>query len=91
MKGGHIFSDLIRLARINEFTTIGLLRTFAAIDHMHEEHHVPLIGLLVTLMQACCPDQSPGICNTARRIILGSPVALASYEKKFGTARGLRD
>jgi aminopeptidase N len=92
-EGGRAYflAILNRLARINEFTTIGLLRTFAAIDYMHDEHHVPLIGMLVTLMQACCPEQSPGICNTTRRIILGSPVALASYEKKFGTVRGLRD
>jgi aminopeptidase N len=87
----YFLAILIRLTRINEFTTIGLLRTFAAIDYMHDEHHVPLIGMLVMLMQECCPEESPGICNTTRRIILGSPVALASYEKKHGTVRGLRD
>ncbi|HVP93719.1 MAG TPA: M1 family metallopeptidase [Methanoregulaceae archaeon] len=87
----YFLKILITLAGINEFTTIGLLRTFAAIDLMHKEHHIPLIQVLASLMEACCPEKSPGVCNTARRLILGSPVALASYEKLSGTIQGLRD
>ena len=90
--GRAYFLDILtRLAKINEFTTIGLLRTFAAVDLMYEEHHIPVIDILVSLMEVCRPGGSPGICNTIRRILLGSPVALASYEKQYGTISGLRD
>ncbi|HTY14148.1 MAG TPA: M1 family metallopeptidase [Methanoregulaceae archaeon] len=91
-EGREYFLDILtRLARINEFTTIGLLRTFAAIDLMHVEYRVPLVGVLVSLMQAGDPEQSPAVRNTVRRILLGSPLALASYEKQFGPVSGIGD
>jgi len=75
---------LLRLAAINEFSTVAMLQSFDAIDLMEEEYHVPLVGILVRLMQELDPAKAPSVYNTARRILAGSPLAVARYERESG-------
>ena len=69
-----------RLARINEFTTVGLLHAFDAIDRMEEEYRAPLVAILYELLGELDPEKTPSVYNTIRRILAGSPVAVARYE-----------
>jgi aminopeptidase N len=57
---------------------------------MEEEYHLPLAGMLVDLLGVFAPSEKPVAHNTLRRLLLGAPRALASYEAKFGRVAGLR-
>ena len=75
---------LVRLAPINEFSTVAMLQSFDALDLMEEEYHAPLVGILVRLMKDLDPAKVPSVYNTARRILAGSPVAVGTYEREEG-------
>ena len=77
------------LAEINEYTTVSLLHAFDALDLMEEEYHVPLVGILASLLAELDPVTAPSVYNTARRILLGSPAAVVHYEQAVGAIEAL--
>ena len=86
--GGHSCSRLLRkLSLINEYSTVSLLHAFDALDLMEEEYHVPLVTILVRLLAEIDPTVVPSVYNTTRRILMGSPRAVASYERQEGPSK----
>jgi aminopeptidase N len=84
-KGRRFLSKtMLKLARINEHSTIRMLRVFDAVDRMETRYHVPLIEILVQLLEELDPDTTPSVYNTARRILLGNPEAVKRYEDERG-------
>ena len=79
----------LKLASINEFSTVNMLRVFGEIDLMEEEYYIPLVELLVTLLDEFDPLKTPSVFNTIRRILLGTPKAIEKYETAHGKIRAL--
>jgi aminopeptidase N len=75
---------LLKLAPINEYTIVRMLRVFGDIDSMEEEYYQPLVQILVTLLEKLDPATTPSVYNTTRRILLGAPRAVQAYEKAHG-------
>lgn len=75
---------LQKLCLINEYSTVSLLHAFDALDLMEEQYHVPLVKILARLLTGLDPRAAPSVYNTARRILLGSPAAVANYEREEG-------
>jgi len=48
---------------------------------MDPVYHIPLVELLVFIRDALDPEKFPVIQNTIRRLLLGAPGAVKSYEK----------
>ncbi|NYT06204.1 MAG: M1 family metallopeptidase [Methanomicrobiales archaeon] len=74
---------LIRLARVNEYTTVIALSVFGALDKMDPEDQVPLVGVLADMLTAL-DGGTPAVCNTIRRLLIGAPGAVARYEAATG-------
>ena len=87
---GLLGGILGQLARVNETSLVRALQPLGHLDRMEEEYHLPLAGLLVDLLGSLDPSGNPVGYNTLRRLLLGAPRALATYEAKFGTVKGLR-
>ena len=73
---------LLKLAPINEHSTVTMLRVFGALDAMEEQDQVPLVGILARLLSDLDPEKTPSVYNTARRILLGAPSAVQHYEQR---------
>ena len=80
---------LQRLAPVNEFSTVNMLRVFGEIDRMEEEYHTPLVKILADLLASLDRNATPSVYNTARRILLGNIRAVERYEQEFGKIPGL--
>jgi aminopeptidase N len=80
---------LLKLAPINEFSTVNLLRVFGDVDLMEEEYHIPLVKILVTLLEQLDPATTPSVYNTTRRILLNIPRSVRQYEAVNGTIKAL--
>ena len=85
-----LHQSLLKLAPINEHSTVGMLRVFGALDAMEEADQVPLVGILAGLLADLDKEKTPSVYNTARRILEGSPGAVTRYEQKEGTITALR-
>jgi aminopeptidase N len=85
-EGGRAFlkDALLRLAPINEYSTVRALDAFAFIDRIEERHHVPVVRILADLLAALDPAKTPSVYNTGRRLLLGAPKAVRAYEKEYG-------
>ena len=81
---------LLKLAPINEHSTVSMLRVFGPLDAMEEADQVPLVGILARLLSDLDPEKTPSVYNTARRILAGAPQAVQKYEQKQGKIPGLR-
>ena len=57
--------SLLKLAPINEHSTVGMLRVFGALDAMEEADQVPLVGILARLLTDLDPEKTPSVYNTA--------------------------
>jgi aminopeptidase N len=77
------------LAPINEYSTVGMLRVFGALDAMEESDQVPLTGILAGLLLDLDPEKTPSVYNTIRRLLAGAPAAVRNYEQKYGFIPGL--
>jgi aminopeptidase N len=80
---------LERLAPVNETSLVRALQAFGHLDRMEEKYHLPLAGLLADLLRVFDPSANPVAYNTVRRLLLGSPRALAAYEARFGPLKPL--
>ena len=83
---GRVFLEraLVRLAGINEFSTVNMLHAFDALDNMEEEYHAALVGILLRLVQGLDPKRAPSVYHTARRILDKSPLAVENYQNRNG-------
>jgi aminopeptidase N len=81
---------LLRLAPINEHSTVSMLRVFGALDAMEETDQIPLVGILARLLIDLDPEKTPSVYNTARRILVGAPRAVQKYEQIHGSIPALR-
>ena len=81
---------LLKLAPVNEHSTVGMLRVFGALDAMEEPDQVPLVGILARLLSGLDREKTPSVRNTARRILTGAPHAVEQYERRHGPIPGLR-
>jgi len=80
---------LQKLSLINEYSTVSLLHAFDALDLMEEQYHVPLVRILARLLEDLDPSAAPSVYNTARRILMGSPAAVAHFERVEGSIGAL--
>jgi len=89
---GHTFlqKTLLKLAPINEHSTVSMLRVFGALDAMEEADHIPLVGILAGLLDELDPEKTPSVYNTIRRILAASQRAVRNYEQKLGIIPNLR-
>jgi aminopeptidase N len=85
----YLLKMLEGLGRVNETSTVRALQAFGHLDRMEEEYHLPLAGLLADLLRVFDPSGNPVAYNTVRRLLLGSPRALAAYEARFGPLKPL--
>jgi aminopeptidase N len=84
-----LHQSLLKLAPINEHSTVGMLRVFGALDAMEEADQVPLVGILAGLLADLDKEKTPSVYNTVRRILEGSPGAVMRYEQKQGAITAL--
>jgi aminopeptidase N len=80
---------LLRLAGVNEYSTVSMLRVFGPLEVMGEADQVPVVGILATLLSDLDPGKNPSVYNTARRILAGAPRAVSNYEREMGEIPGL--
>lgn len=75
---------IIKLAGINEYTTVHMLNSFSKINDFPAEFHEPIIRMLVQIMDSLDGKKVPAVYNTIRRLIKGAPDAVKTYQKKHG-------
>lgn len=73
---------IIRLAGINEYSTVGLLNAFSTVEFMDPKYYVPLTGALVKIAEAVDPEKSPSVYNRIIKLLVGAPKAVQMYEKE---------
>jgi len=84
-EGRDFFREvLMRLAPVNQNSTVSLLRAFGAVDQMDPAFHVPLVEMLVTVRENLDHGEFPVVRNTIRRLLLGAPMAVKTYETLHG-------
>ncbi len=77
-------SRIIKLAKINEYTTGRILTIFGNVEKMEKEYWVPVIGVMVECLKSLDAKKQPSVCNTLKRILSKLPKARKAYEKKHG-------
>jgi Aminopeptidase N len=84
-KGRELLGDIVlRLAEVNEYSTVGILNVLANIDRMEDEYHIPLVGMMVGFLNRLDKDHTPSVYNRIRKILLNTPKAVKSYEAVNG-------
>ena len=81
---GFLEKTLLKLAPVNEYSTVAMLRVLGPLDAMEEADQVPLVGILARLLLSLDPAKTPSVSNTARRILAGAPRAVQRYEAQKG-------
>jgi aminopeptidase N len=71
---------IIKLGQVNEYTTMYALKTLQFMDKMPARYHKPLAQILVDVLAALDAKKFPSVCNTAKMILDGNPVAKKSLE-----------
>jgi aminopeptidase N len=80
----YLKETIIKLAKVNEYTTTKLLNMFGNVDKMEEEYHIPLIQVLVEIIESLNQEKQPSVYNTATRILAHLPIAVSKYEEEKG-------
>ncbi len=60
---------LIKLAKINEYSTVRLLGIFSHIDKMEKKYHKPLKKVLEDIMSSVTEESHPSVYNTIKRML----------------------
>jgi aminopeptidase N len=81
---------LMRLAPVNEHSTVSMLRVFGALDAMAVTDQVPLVSILAGLLSDPGMEKTPDVYNTVRRILAGAPRAVQNYEQRYGRIPAFR-
>ncbi|AKB84668.1 M1 family metallopeptidase [Methanococcoides methylutens] len=84
-----LHSILLKLSSVNEYSTTNLLNVFANIDLMEEEYHIPLVSILADMLDTLDPEKVPSVYNRIRKLLQGSPNAVAAYEADAGKLKGM--
>ncbi|NPV50334.1 MAG: M1 family metallopeptidase [Candidatus Methanofastidiosum sp.] len=77
-------NSIIKLSKINEYTAVNAIKVFGNIDDMEEKYHLDLIKVLVDIMSSISQEKMPSVYNTARRLLIGAPVAVGKYKERYG-------
>lgn len=89
-EGRALFAEILRkLAPVNEYTTVNLLNAFANIDLMETKYHIPLVKILADLLGELDPQKYPSVYNRIRKLLLGAPKAVKTYNIEHGEIPGL--
>jgi len=70
-----------KLADINEYNTLHVLKVFGFIDKIAAQHQVPLVGVLKSVLEKLDAKKTPSVVNTIQRILDGSPKGLKRWEE----------
>ncbi|MEN6379527.1 MAG: M1 family metallopeptidase [Methanofastidiosum sp.] len=90
-EGRNFLKDaIIKLSAINEYTAVNAIKVFGNIDDMEEKHHLELVKALIDIMSNITPEKMPSVYNTARRLLIGAPVALGKYKEIYGELEFLK-
>jgi aminopeptidase N len=81
--------SLVRLAKVNEYSTVMALQALSSIDGMDQEYLAPVAKILADLLASTDRKLTPSVYNTTRRLLNSSPKALAAYKNKYGPLPGL--
>lgn len=89
---GRAFMEeaLLKLAAVNEYSTVNMLNAFADIDRMEEKYHEPLVKILASLLEKLDSEKYPSVYNRSKKLLLGAPVALKAYEARHGKVQALK-
>jgi aminopeptidase N len=80
-KGRKLLTEIVlKLAEVNEYSTVSILNVLANIDRMEEEYHIPLVEMMVGFLDRLDPDRTPSVYNRIRKILLNTPNAVKRYE-----------
>jgi aminopeptidase N len=77
-------SMLVKLAQVNEYSTVMALQAFSAVDFMEQPYRADAVKVLADLLASLDPEKTPSVYNTAKRLLKGLPNACREYEEKFG-------
>ncbi|MBP1929918.1 aminopeptidase N [Methanolinea mesophila] len=86
----YLAGSLLRLAKVNEYSTVMALQALSTIDGMDPGYLAPVAKILADLLASTDPGHTPSVYNTTRRLLRGSPKALAAYEAEHGPVQGLK-
>ena len=75
---------LLKLSQINEFTAVHMLSIYGKLDYLEGVDQVENTKVLTGLLASLDRRKFPGVCNTVRRILKGSPKSCAAYKKATG-------
>ncbi len=67
------------------------LQALSSIDGMDPGYLAPVAKILADLLASTDKKSTPSVYNTTRRLLRGSPKALAAYEKEYGKIPGLNN
>ncbi len=77
-------SMLVKLARVNEYSTVMALQAFSAVDSMEQEYRADAVKVVADLLATLDPEETPSVYNTAKRLLKGLPKSCSEYKEKFG-------
>lgn len=84
-QGRKLLGDIVlKLAEVNEYSTVNILNVLANIDKMEDEYHIPLVGMMICFLDRLDSDHTPSVYNRIRKILLNSPKAVKRYEAVNG-------
>ena len=75
---------ILKLAPINEYNTLHLLKTLGTLDKIDAEHQAPLVKMIEEILQQLSQEKTPSAYNSLKRILLGSTKAIEAYTKAGG-------
>jgi aminopeptidase N len=82
-KGRKFLAERIaKLAPVNEYSTLHILKTFGNIDRMEEKYRADLVGVLVEVRDGLDMKATPSAFNTIERILKGSPKGVKAFEEQ---------
>ena len=78
----YLKTCILKLASINEYNTLHLIKTLGTLDKIDSEYQIPLVRMIEEILQALSPEKTPSVYNSLKRILMGSPKATEAYQSK---------
>ncbi len=90
-EGRTLMKEIVaKLAPVNEYSTVGILRAYGHLDRMDEAVQAENVAVLADLLGSLDPKKTPSVYNTIRRLLIGAPESVARYEAKYGAIKAIR-
>ncbi|MDD1718076.1 MAG: M1 family metallopeptidase [Methanoregulaceae archaeon] len=90
-EGRALMKEIIaRLAPVNEYSTVGILRAYGHLDRMDEAVQTENVAVLADFLASLDPQKVPSVYNTIRRLLIGAPTSVAQYEARHGAIQAIR-